>query len=263
MCSLRARDAIIDYAAFGKYHFSLSEFRSTLGGTAVAARQALSRLSKRGEIASPARGFYVIVPPEYRRIGCLPADEFVPALMEYRNLPYYVGLLSAAQYFGAAHQRPQEFQVILPKNRPLIACGKVKVVFVSRKNLEAVPTVRFNNPRGTIVVSSVEATAIDLVGYMHRAGGLDRVSGLLFELADELDPVRLVEASESASVLWAQRLGFLLEYIGAGVKVTALKKNVHRRARNFTKLLPGIDEKSRYRSEEWRVLANADVEPEI
>ena len=41
----------------------------------------------------------------------------------------------------------------------IIACGSVKVVFVSRKNLAAVPVERFNNPRGTIMVSSVEGTA--------------------------------------------------------------------------------------------------------
>ena len=29
------------------------------------------------------------------------------------------------------------------------------------------------------MVSSVEATALDLVGYMNRAGGVDRVAGVL------------------------------------------------------------------------------------
>ena len=266
MCSaskIRAHDIVVDYAAYGKYHFTFSEFRRTLGGTEAASRQALSRLTKKGEIASPSRGFYVILPPEYRRIGCLPADEFIPALMEFRNIRYYVGLLSAAQYFGAAHQRPQEFQVVLPKNRPRIVCGKVNVAFLSRKNLQAVPTVRFNNPRGSIVVSSIEATAFDLVGYMHRAGGVDRVAALLSELAEELDPARLVEASRFSSVLWAQRLGYLLEVVGADEKAKLLKKSLWGRTRNFTKLLPGISDICIHKSEDWHVLVNTDVEPEI
>ena len=54
---------------------------------------------------------------------------------------------------------------------------------IARKNLVAVPVERFNNPRGTILVSSVEATVIDLVGYMQHSGGLDRVAGALAELA--------------------------------------------------------------------------------
>ena len=234
----RARNVIADFAARGHYHFSSSELRSVLGVSEAAARQALSRLAAKGEIASPARGFYVIVPPEYRRLGCLPADQFIPALMEHRSIRYYVGLLSAAQYHGAAHHRPQEFQVVLQRNRPAIVCGAVRVAFVARRDLDAVPVESVNNPRGTILVSTVEATAIDLVGYMHRAGGVDRVAGVLLELGDEIDPKRLVEASQSASILWAQRLGYLLEHVGAGDSAVLLKEHVREHARNFTRLLP-------------------------
>ena len=256
----RARNVITDLAARGRYHFTSSELRSALGVSEEAARQALSRLAAKGEIASPARGFYVIVPPEYRRLGCLPADQFVPALMEHRSVRYYVGLLSAAQFHGAAHHRPQEFQVVLERNRPAIVCGAVKVAFVARRNLAAVPVESFNNPRGTVLVSTVEATAVDLVGYMHRAGGVDRVAGVLLELGEKMDAVRLVEASESASVLWAQRLGHLLEHVGAGDKAALLKEHVRRRARNYTKLLPGADADGALRSKDWRLFVNASVE---
>ncbi len=256
----RARDLIGDLAARGRYHFTSSEVRSALGVSEAAARQALSRLAAKGEIASPARGFYVIVPPEYRRLGCLPADQFIPALMEHRSTRYYVGLLSAAQYHGAAHHRPQEFQVVVERNRPAIVCGGVQVAFVARRNLAAVPVERFNSPRGTVVVSAVEATAIDLVGYMHRAGGLDRVAGVLSELGEDMDPERLVEASRSASILWAQRLGHLLEHVGAGDRVVQLKDHVRQHARNYTKLLPGAGAWSAQRSREWRLLVNTSIE---
>ncbi len=256
----RARDAIVELAASGHYHFTLSELRSTLGVTEAAARQAVSRLAAKGEIASPARGFYVIVPPEYRRLGCLPADQFIPALMEQRRIRYYVGLLSAAQYHGAAHHRPQELQVVIERNRPAIVCGSVKVAFVSRRNLVCVPVTSVNSPRGTVVVSTVEATAVDLVGYMRRAGGVDRVAGLLSELGEDMDPERLVEASRSASVLWAQRLGYLLELVGAADRAALLKEHVRQRARSFTKLLPGTDAEDAARSRDWRLLVNASVE---
>ncbi len=256
----RARDVIADLAARGRHHFTSSELRSALGVSGAAARQALSRLAAKGEIASPARGFYVIVPPEYRRLGCLPADQFVPALMAHRNVRYYAGLLSAAQYHGAAHHRPQEFQAVVERNRPAIVCGAVRVAFVARRNLAAVPVERFNTPRGTVLVSTVEATAVDLVGYMHRAGGLDRVAGVLSELGEDMDPERLVEASQAASVLWAQRLGYLLEQVGAADGAVLLKAHVRQRARNYTKLLPGADAAGAPRSKDWRLFANAGIE---
>ena len=258
----RARNVIADLAAHGRYHFTSSELRLALGVSDAAARQALSRLAAKGEIASPARGFYVIVPPEYRRLGCLPADQFIPALMEHRNARYYVGLLSAAQYHGAAHHRPQEFQVVLERNRPAIVCSAVKVAFVARRNLVAVPVESFNNPRGTVLVSTVEATAVDLVGYMHRAGGVDRVAGVLLELGDDMDPKRLVEASKFTSILWAQRLGYLLEHVGAGDKAALLKEHVRECARDFTKLLPGTDAEGAPRSKDWRLFVNASIETE-
>ena len=258
----RARNVIADLAARGRYHFTSSELRSVLGVSEAAARQALSRLATKGEIASPARGFYVIVPPEYRRLGCLPADQFIPALMEHRSARYYVGLLSAAQYHGAAHHRPQEFQVVLQRNRPAIVCGMVRVAFVARRDLDAVSVENVNNPRGTILVSTVEATAVDLVGYMHRAGGVDRVAGVLLELGDDIDPKRLVEASQSASILWAQRLGYLLEHVGAGDRATLLKEHVREHARNFTRLLPGTEAEGARRSKDWRLLVNARIETE-
>lgn len=139
----------------------------------------------------------------------------------------------------AASSSAQEFQVVLERNRPAIVCGAVKVAFFARRNLAAVHVESFNNPRGTILVSTVEATAIDLVGYMRRAGGLDRVAGVLSELGDDIDPERLVEASKSASILWAQHLGYLLDHVGAGDKAELIREYVQQRGRNFTKLLPG------------------------
>ena len=53
---------------------------------------------KKREIAMPYQGFYVIVPPGYRSLGCRPAEQFIPDLMNYLGEYYYVGLLSAAEY---------------------------------------------------------------------------------------------------------------------------------------------------------------------
>ena len=251
--SSRAHDVIADLAARGRYCFTSSELRSALRCTPAAARQALGRLAAKGEVASPARGFYVIVPPEYRRLGCLPADQFIPALMEHRNIPYYAALLSAAEYHGAAHHRPQEFQVAVGRSRPAILCGSVRVSYVARRNLAAVPVRSLNTPCGTIAVSIVEATAVDLAGYMQRADGADRVAGLLSELGPALDPQRLVLAAETAPVPWAQRLGYLLELVGAGDRTGPLESHVERRAPNVAKLLPGAPAGTAPRSRRWRL----------
>lgn len=259
----RARSYIETLASDGRYQFTTGQFRKALGVDAAAARMALNRLARQDLIASPARGFYVIVPPEYRSLGCLPADQFIPALMEGLDLPYYAGLLSAAQYYGAAHQRPQEFQVFVEKNRRPITCGKVRVAFIARKRLAEVSTRAFNTPRGTIAVSTPESTAIDLAGYPSHAGGLDQVATVLSELAEQIDPDRLTQAAETAPAPWAQRLGYLLEIGEAGNKVGALKAYVADRARDYALLSPGTKKSGAPRSKPWKLIVNTDVEVDL
>ena len=236
--------------------------QSALGVSRAASRLALGRLIGKGQVASPGRGFYVIVPPEYRRLGCLPADQFIPALMAHRGLRYYAALLSAAQYHGAAHHRPQEFQVALARNRRPLSCGAVRASFIARRRIKGVPVERFNTPRGTVLVSTPEATAVDLVGYERHAGGLHHVATVLAELAERLDPERLVTAARTAPVSWAQRLGYLLELVDAADRVVPLKAYVQRHARRPTALLSAAPHENAARSADWRLRVNADVEPD-
>ena len=257
-----ARDYITDLAASGRYHFAAKEMRKALGVSRDAAKLSLYRMAKRGLVASPARGFYIIVPPEYKRLGSLPADQFLPALMEWRKTRYYAGLLTAAQYHGAAHQRPQEFQVMVEKNQRPIKCGSLRVGFIARKKMRAVAIQSFNTPRGTITVSSVEATAVDLAGYPQHAGGFDQVATILAELAEKIDPERLVAAAKIAPLPWAQRLGYLLERVDAKEQASLLKGYVQENARDWTMLVPGARRARARRADDWLLYVNADVEAE-
>ena len=259
---LRAKDYVAALAAKGVYHFTTDVMRAALGGSAVASKLALSRLVKQGLVASPVRGFHVIVPPEYKSLGCLPADQFIPALMQELKIPYYTGLLSAAQYHGAAHHRPQEFQVLVPKARRPIKCGSVRVAFFTRKRIAEVPTQSFNTPRGTVLVSTVEATAFDLVGYAHQAGGLDQVATVLAELAEQIKPDQLAAIALTAPAPWAQRLGYLLERVGAGEKTIALKKYVRETAKDMAPLLSGATVDGMAIDKSWRLILNTEVEVE-
>ena len=256
---LHAKDYISDLATSGRYHFHSSEARSALGVSADAIKLALNRLTRKNMVAQPARGFYVIVPPEYRSLVCLPADQFIPALMKWLNQPYYAGLLSAAQYRGAAHHRPQEFQVLLERARRPISCGQVRVTFIVRKHLQQVPCQDINTPRGQIRVSTPEATALDLVGYYRRAGGLEQVANILSELVEQIDPQRLLAVARNAPITWVQRLGYLLELADSGEQANTLRPYVKANARQTIQLLPGFSGKKSQRDVNWKVLVNVDI----
>ena len=258
-----AADLIADLASRGQYHFTTDEMAARLGSSVVAARAALRRLQRKGLIATPHRGFHVIVPPEYRRLGCLPADQFVPQLMDHLGLSNYAALLTAGRYHGAAHQQPQVFQVIVAKNRPPIACGDVRVAFVARRNVSDVPTMRINTPRGHIAISTPEATAFDLVGYPQHAGGIDNVATVLAELAEKLDDAVLASLAPLSPVPWAQRLGHLLEQVGASDKAEPLAEYVAGVVNETTALAPSVPADEAPHDARWRLLVNVSVEPEL
>ena len=128
--------------------------------------------------------------------------------------------------------------------------------------MEKVTRVGIDLGKQVLHVTAVEATAVDLVGYMGRAGGVDRVAGMLSELSEQVDPGLLVDAARSASVRWAQRLGFLFEFVGAGAKCGPLKEHVRQHARNYTRLLPSAPAEGATRSGDWRLFVNARIEAE-
>lgn len=254
-----AKDYIEDIAAQGRLHFTPDEVQAALGGSRNAVRLALWRLGREGLVAHLAQGFYVIVPPEYRGIGCRPAVQIVPALMEQLGLDYYVGLLSAAQFHGAAHHKPQVFQVVAEKSRRGITCGAVRISFLKRKRLAEVPVQFLDTPYGKLRVSTVESTAVDLVYYRHRADGLDYVGVLIEDLAEQMDPERLVAVVKTAPLPVAQRLGHLLEMAGAGDKAVLLKRYVQEEARHAAPLIPALPRLESVRDLDWKLDINADV----
>lgn len=240
---MKISEFIDTLTAKGSLCFTAKQANEALGVSDIAARAAIRRLKHKGEIAQPMQGFYVIVPPEYRILGCRPAEHFINELMGHINAPYYVGLLSAAQYHGAAHHRPQQYQVVTNQKRRPIICGRVKIVFITKKDIKDVPTQKYNTPQSIISISTPEATAMDLIIYANRCGGMDNTLSVLSELKEKIDPEKLKDLStKSAETPWIQRLGYLLDFLNDKILsetlINAIKNRpVHQRELVHARLL--------------------------
>lgn len=258
-----AIDLLTDLQSRGRYSFTTEEARAWLGVGPTTARVALARMLARKAIVSPFRGYYVIVPPEYRSLGCLPGEQFVPAYLESRGTPYYVALLSAARIHGAGHHAAQVLQVMVDRSRRPVACGRVRVRFVVRRSLREVPTMAAQTDRGTMRVSTREATLLDLVGLPRHAGGLDNVATIVHELLEHLDGGLLAAAAVHAPIAWAQRLGYLLEFLGALPPIVdPLAELVRDHSKAYALLSSRVRSRGRERNKRWRVLVNTEVHPE-
>jgi predicted transcriptional regulator of viral defense system len=247
----------------GRLAFTTEETVRALGKSVPAVRAQLRRLKEKGRIADPVRGFHVVVPPKYRRLGCLPADQFVPQLMAHLSEPYYVALLSAAAYYGAAHQKPQVFQVMVPKARRGLQCGGVRVAFVARRDMGDTPVVERNTPAGVIRIASPAATALELVGYLERCGYLDNVATVLAELAESIERDALEAEARRAPVAWVQRLGYLLALVEQNELADRLDGVLAAGKVFVVPLAPWEDIEGASRDSRWQVAINTDVEFDV
>ncbi|HBY59043.1 MAG TPA: hypothetical protein DEH78_04430, partial [Solibacterales bacterium] len=184
-------------------------------------------------------------------------------LMRYHDVPYYVGLLSAAEIHGAAHQRPQEFQVVASKQLRPVVVGRNRIHFFLKKDLDDSAVQLVKNASGQMRVSTPETTALDLVRFQDRVGGLNHVATVLAELAGKINSAKLVVAAERvAEVAPVQRLGFLLDLVARKTLAEKLSKWVDRRDPKTVLLVPGSPDLARSRNSRWRVAVNETIEPD-
>lgn len=254
-----------EFSKKGKYFFLDSDAESFLKTSRVAVLATLRRLRASGEVATPIRGFHLIVPPEYQSLGCLPPDQFTDPLMKYLGLPYYICLLSAGQVYGAAHQQPQIYQVMVPKRRRAITCGRVGIRFYVRTDLDIVPTVSKQTRTWNILFSSPEATALDLVRYPHESAGWGNVATVLSELHEEMDPKKLVRlAPKMCTPTDIQRLGYILDRIArAKAFVQPLSKLVQKISHQYMPLIPGQSIQGSKMDKRWMLYVNETIESDL
>jgi predicted transcriptional regulator of viral defense system len=242
----------------GRYSASLEEIRDLTGLSYAAVLSGLQRLRRQQRVFSPTRGLYVVIPPEYRSWGVVPADWFIDELMRHLGRRYYVALLSAAAYHGAAHQASQVFQVMTDGRVLNRAIGRVRLSFYTSAYVAETPTEAVVVHTGSIPVSSREATVIDLVREPREGGGISNVATILGEIG-ALDGSAL--AARHGRAL-ARRTGWLVERYGACDDLGPLRLAARLDLGEPDLLAPSGPRRGRS-DPSWRVRMNISVEPDL
>jgi len=248
----------------GIYVFTREELKNNLSVSSSGINMSIARSIKRKEIVRLKKNFYVIVPPEYRETGILPPFWFIDDLMKHIGVYYYVGLASAAAVYGASHQQPQIFQVIVQKQIKVINVSGLKIEFIVKK---AMPPDRYIQSKktetGIVKISCPELICFDLVRYIFRVGGINNVANILSELYSMVNEKKLVNLAEYYNkCVYVQRLGYILERIGAKKVAGFLKRWLNKKNTYPVYLLPGNRKKAKL-DKKWNLLINSQVEPEI
>lgn len=259
-------DWVTHLLAQGKYAFSLQQQRASFPKQSDTANKfALKRLVDKEQIISIHKGYYLIIPPQYRSKGILPPNLFIDAFMKELDRTYYLALLNAAAFHGASHQQPQEFFVVtgFPVLRPMQKKG-LKVNYISKKEIPVTLLGTRKTETGYLKISNPALTATDLIQYAKRVGGINRVATVLAELAESIKPDDFdANLLQHVPVTALQRLGYLLDKVFdnqslANALYHALEKNNSLLFR--VPLKASAPAKGFAADDRWKVIVNTTIE---
>jgi len=254
-------DFLKDIQSKGRYAVTLDELKNNFDSSEKAILQNIFRLKSKNQLAQVRKEFYVVVPPQYSNRGMIPPTLFIDDLMEFLNREYYVGLLSASALHGAGHQQPMQFQV-MTKKPPLrsIKNKKLNIHFFIKSKWQAEDIVQKKTETGYIQVSSPALTAFDLVHYNRSIGGLNRIIPILEDLQENIKTSDLKKSAREQKVPDLQRLGYLLEQLGAGQLSSVLYRRIERKPLREIPISLVHKNRDGELNKKWNVILNNDLD---
>lgn len=248
--------------AEGRRVFTVEEAIISLKSKRKNALAILGGLGRAKRIFSLTKGLYALWHPSERNWGIHPLP-ILDALMNYRNCPYYVGLLSAADYYGTAHHKPQVLQVIIQKQMKFRKAKELAISFhvFNRFPSEGLSPVKTQGEM--IIFSSPERTVLDLLYFESAGGGFKNICLVIRNLLSKFKKEnlkRIIRAYPYSSSI--QKLGYMVEYFGADKQLLSVLNEWAR-----SKKLSNIALSSRLPKKGsvhpfWHIIENSIVEEE-
>jgi predicted transcriptional regulator of viral defense system len=244
----------------GRFWFTTAEAEALLQRNRRALYPRIAELEHAGKLFSPAQGFYVVVPPEYRDWKVIPADWFIDPLMRHLRRDYYVSFLAAAARHGAAHQAPQTFQVIVDRHLRDRDLGRVRLRFTTSSHLPSMTVEKATSHTGTYALASRETTAVDLTWRPRAGGGVSNVATILRDLG-QLDSQQIARLAAVRGRPVARRLGWLVQRFRPDLDPYWLRE-VARPSEGVAALLVPGNRRQGSIDREWGLQLNGTVEPD-
>jgi hypothetical protein len=167
----------------GRITFTREDALRTLPADSLTA--ALSQLIRKGRIANPRHGFYLILRPQDE--GAPDPAQWIHPLMKHQKIDYRISLLSAAKFHGATAQATA-LQLIVPRPLRDFAIGRHKLEFINQPGNSFARTNRpewlaeMKSGSSIAKAAGVELTLLDCARWFHKAGGISQVAQVTRDL---------------------------------------------------------------------------------
>lgn len=263
---MKLSDFIKERLSLEEYSFSIEELYAISKKDKKGLKTDLSYLTKKGDILSLRKGFYLIIPPRYSKQAKLPIQLYIEKLFKSLGRPYYIGLYSAAKFHGASHQQIQRDYIITQKPTLLdVSRGTIDLRFFTATHWSNKNILVKKSDAGTFKISDPILTAVDLIHYQNKLGGLNRMLPVIEELIEEMTPSDLEELLtwySNKSTL--QRFGYLLEELQAEDGLVEMLFHYFKSVNHYPVLLsPKSKQKAGAVDNRWKVDVNIKLENDI
>jgi predicted transcriptional regulator of viral defense system len=224
----RLTDYLDELQSRGKLTFVSTELPEKLNVNVETVKKYLQRLKAKKKVFQIRREFWAIVPPEYYARGVIPMTLFVDDLMKFLKKDYYIALHSAAQMFGAAHQQPMEFCLMI-KRTPMrnIRNKRLALKFIVKESWFDQDIIQKQTDTGFINISSPELTALDLMYFSYAVGGKSMILTIISELIESIKPSKLYQTAKRYNhTPTVQRLGYIIDHYLENDKISNVLKKI-------------------------------------
>jgi predicted transcriptional regulator of viral defense system len=263
---MSVEEYIFERLKYEDFSFSWEELLTATGKSSAALKSELLRLSAKKAIINLRRGFYLIIPPRYANFGHLPIQLYADKLFRYLSRDYYVAFYTAAMFHGASHQKVQKEYVMTPPPRLMnIQNDSATIDFFNATHWPTQNLIDRKSDAGYFKLSSPALTAVDLLHYHQRLGGINRMLAVLEELSEEVtegDMESLVKWYPHKSTL--QRLGYILDELNV-IPNVADQLFMHLGSQPYHPVLlsPRLGEKPGSAKNRWKIDANLKLENDL
>ncbi len=268
-CNLKLKNLVVKYnniegfieqlSAVGRWSFTWEELLNSFSKSEKALKQSLYRLKTKGKIALIRTGFYVIIPATYSKYKIIPTDLYINDLMSFLGKKYYVGLYTAAGYWGASHQATMEYYVITdyPAIRN-IKNKRVGINFFVKKQWSEECIIKRKTDAGYINVSSPELTVLDLLDYSNFS--INRIATIIEDLGDEMTVSKLKKLIPLSKTSTIQRLGYIFDKVLITNRFEGVLKDELKNRNIFPVVLAKGASKKGNTDPKWKVIQNTLIE---
>ncbi len=191
--------------------FSVAYAKSILGTSNASVWNVLKRLKKKNRVIRLQRGAYLFAPMRSGEEGLWTEDAFriVPELVRGN---YYIGFISAMNYWGMTEQLPIIVYVALTRQKHSLEAVQAKYVFIKKRSLSDFVPISFGS--AMINISSVEQTILDGLSFPKYCTGLEGVAKAIWFTRKKIDWEKLILLAKKDKSIVRRRLGYTLVLLG-------------------------------------------------